>query len=115
MSYFFLSLAIVLNIVGQFSLKYGVNLYTELSGVIKFPNILFTKYVALGFALYGTSALFWIRAISSINLNVAYPTLAFGYVLVYFVSALLFGEPISFRGVIGISFIVVGVILIHVK
>lgn len=115
MKYIFLSSAIICNVIGQFSLKHGVNLYTEKFNSLNIVNVLFTKYVFLGFILYGISALFWIKAISKINLNIAYPTLAFGYVIIYFISGLILKEPIYTRGIIGIIFILMGIILIHLK
>lgn len=115
MKYLYLILSIALNIIGQFSLKHGVNLNLKQFSSLKFPEVLTSKYIIIGFLFYGVSALFWIKSIAQINLNVAYPTLAFGYVLVYFLSASIFKEPINIHGVIGVIAIVIGIILIHLK
>lgn len=115
MKLFYLFLAIILNIIGQFSLKQGVNLNIEKFTSVKFPEIFMSKYTIIGFMLYGVSAIFWIKAIAKINLNIAYPTLAFGYVIVYFLSAIVFQESIHFKGIIGVFFILVGIMLVHLK
>ena len=106
--------SIIFNILGQFSLKYGINNF-----MFKYEGInislFFKRFIILGFILYGISAVFWVSALSKINLNVAYPTLAFGYVIVYFISHIVFGEPIYFKGIIGIILILTGILLIHIK
>ena len=78
---------------------------------------LFLKYftnlhILSGLLLYTLSAVVWIFAISKVQLSIAYPMVASGYVLVVILSYLLLHEPVSCMRVLGLMVIVSGVIII---
>jgi multidrug transporter EmrE-like cation transporter len=103
----FLTIAIGLGAVGQVSLKYGMSKVSLggsslglAAGVIR---AIFTPYVFLGFLLYAISSCFWLVVISKWNLSFAYPMIAVGYILVVFLSRLLFKEvvtPLQWVGIV---------------
>ena len=65
-----------------------------------------------GVALYAVSAVFWISALSRVELSYAYPLLAVGYIVVAFVSWRLWGENLTLQRVMGTLVIAFGVYLV---
>ena len=57
------------------------------------------------------AALCWMLAMVKLDLSHAYPFVSLSFVLVLFLSALLFGEPLSWAKVAGVALIVCGVAL----
>jgi drug/metabolite transporter (DMT)-like permease len=55
------------------------------------------------------AALCWMLAMVKLELSHAYPFVSLSFVLVLFLSAVLFGEPLSWAKVLGILLIVAGV------
>ncbi|MED0738688.1 SMR family transporter [Aneurinibacillus thermoaerophilus] len=68
--------------------------------------------ILFGLFLYGLSALFWIFAISKVQLSYAYPMVAIGYVFVFVFSVLLFNESISNLRIVGLLTIIIGIMII---
>lgn len=77
--------------------------------------VIFTRpYVTVGFALYGASALLWLVILKNVQLSFAYPMIALSYVLVTFLSWLIFREHVNWISVTGLFFICCGVALVGV-
>jgi multidrug transporter EmrE-like cation transporter len=70
------------------------------------PNVL------LGLFFYAISTVFWLVALSKIELSVAYPMLSVGYILLMIISYILLNETITVYKVIGTLLVVAGVTLI---
>jgi multidrug transporter EmrE-like cation transporter len=70
------------------------------------PNVL------LGLFFYAISTVFWLIALSKIELSVAYPILSLGYILLMIISYFLLNESITFYKVIGTLLVVAGITLI---
>ncbi len=100
MTWFFLFLSLGLGVAGQLLLKKGVG---APGGMWQSPA------VWVGFGAYGIGSLIWLAVLSRLPLNLAYPVLALGYVLVVVASRFLFGERITWSKAIGCTLIVVGV------
>lgn len=66
----------------------------------------------LSFAVYAAATLLWIHLLRSVELSRAYPFMALSFVLVPFLSSLLFGDRITFVYAAGVVMIVVGVLVI---
>lgn len=66
-------------------------------------------WVAL--VLYGASTILWVKILSSIPLNRAYPFVALSYVIVPVVGYLIFDELLTMRYLLGISLIIAGVVI----
>jgi multidrug transporter EmrE-like cation transporter len=66
----------------------------------------------LGLMLYAVSAMFWISALSRVELSYAYPLLGAGYVLVGLVSWKLWGESFGLQRILGTLVVALGVILV---
>lgn len=109
------SLCIVLGAFGQIAMKQGmdnikINDMSELmTNLIK---ILTTPYVVLGVSLYIVATVFWLGALSSLDVSKMYPLLSLGYVLTAFLAFAFIHETITLTRWSGIAFIVIGAFLI---
>ncbi|MCR6547089.1 DMT family transporter [Dehalobacterium formicoaceticum] len=102
MGYVYLFLAISLELLGTFLLKYAAG---------------FTKLLpSLGCLIaYGLCFFLFSKALLSINLSVAYATWsAIGIIASVFISIGIFKETINFLGIIGVVLVIAGVILLNV-
>lgn len=113
-----LAASIVLNVCGQISIKQSILSYQSRAGSDVFFGaatalpMLTSPMTLLGLALYAVSAVFWISALSRVELSYAYPLLAAGYVLVGVVAWKLWGEGFGAQRIIGTLVVAVGVILV---
>lgn len=109
-------ISVFLGAMGQVLVKYGaVNL--EINFTIKYliPSIigiLKNLPVMLGIISYGLSFFIWIKVLSKVELSYAYPMVSIGYIITMIFSYFLFKENISFIRILGVVFIIIGVILI---
>jgi len=113
----YILISIILNVLGQFVIKYGLNridkslLQDKL--IVKVYHLFTYPYVMSGLLIYAISAVFWILALSKIELSVAYPMLSIGYVLVMLVSFFFLNEQMSLYKILGTLLVISGVILIQ--
>jgi len=113
-----LAASIVLNVCGQISIKQSIlNFQDAAGGTVYFGMatavpILTAPLTLLGLVLYAVSAVFWISALSRVELSYAYPLLGAGYVLVSVVSWKLWGEAFGLQRLIGTLVVALGVILV---
>jgi uncharacterized membrane protein len=71
-----------------------------------------SKFLYLGFFLYGTSAIIYITALSGNELSRIYPLVSLGYIWTILLSYLILNEKITKFKWISISLIVLGIIFI---
>lgn len=111
-------LSVLLGSIGQVILKLGANklgtlslslntIFQDIFRIIKVPEIL------IGLVLFGSSFLLWIKVLTKSDLSYAYPMVALGYINVIVFSYFLFNEQFTLMKVIGVAFIVVGVIVLN--
>ena len=111
-NFLLLFFCIALGVIGQLSLKHGMNSIGEIElDVSSLPGMLVRSfgnpYVLLGYIIYGVSSLSWLVVISRVELSLAYPMIAVGYVLIVILSRILFAEhvtPLRFVGTLVICF-----------
>jgi multidrug transporter EmrE-like cation transporter len=107
-----LVLAICLGAMGQIFLKSGVSqLGAHPAPALVLRSILTNARVFGGFACYGISSLFYIVALSRLELSYAYPMIALSYVMVTFLSWKYLGEHIPGLRVVGLAIIMTGVVV----
>lgn len=109
-------ISVFLGAMGQVLVKYGA-VSLELNFTIKYLlpsifNILKNMPVMLGIISYGLSFLLWIKVLSKVELSYAYPMVSLGYVITMIFSYFVFKENISFIRILGIAFIILGVVLV---
>ena len=109
-----LLLAIVMTTTGEMLTKAGLNRVGEPFS-FRWDIIwrTFTNWmVLLGFALIFGAAVLWLVVISRVNLSLAYPILALGYVITVVASWLFLSEPLTWQKVAGSVVICLGVGLV---
>lgn len=107
--------AVCFSVSGEVLLKRGMNKIGEISWPVAgdtITNMFQTWDLYGGFGLIGVGALFWLAALSRVDLSWAYPLLASGYVLILIVSALFLNEQVSLVRWSGAGLIIVGVYLV---
>lgn len=108
---------VLLNAAAQLLLKAGTNAVGHfefhLDNLIPVGfKLAFQPYIMGGMLCYAISLVVWIMALSRVPVSVAYPMLSIGYVINAFVAWQWFGEALAAQKLIGIGFIVVGVVLV---
>ncbi|ADK14401.1 MULTISPECIES: EamA family transporter [Clostridium] len=109
-------ISVFLGAIGQVLVKYGaVNLNLNFTIKYLIPSILSILKnlpVMLGIISYGLSFLLWIKVLSKVELSYAYPMVSLGYIITMVFSYFMFKENISFIRILGVAFIMLGVILV---
>jgi len=108
---------VMLNAAAQLLLKAGSRAITDVSFSLANSWTLATRMalnppILGGLALYVISVVFWILALSRVDVSVAYPMLSIGYIVSALAGWLLFSEVLSAARVAGIVVIIVGVWLV---
>jgi drug/metabolite transporter (DMT)-like permease len=112
-----LCLSIGLAVGGQLSMKAGMNKVGEVKAAdLSQPfelvgRVVRSVWAVMGVLLYAISAIFWLIVLSRVNLSVAYPMVAAGYVVVVLYSWLVFKESVRWFSWIGLFLIVAGVVI----
>ncbi len=109
-----LVVAILFSTTGELFFKKGMTavggLEFTLPGLVR---TFMTWQVLLGFALFFTGAVVWLKVLSLADLSWAYPMLALGYPLVVIESRVLLGEPVDAARIIGSLVILAGVAIMY--
>jgi len=103
--------------VGQLMLKKGMSSTGPLTlSLNQFGSILgrmaTNPYVVAGLSIYALSTLFWLLALSRVDLSFAYPFASLSYLVMLFAAWQLFKEDISILRLAGTLVICIGVIII---
>jgi drug/metabolite transporter (DMT)-like permease len=110
-----LFLSLLASVGGQFLLKAGAvklgkvstgNVVSHIVGMVTTPEVL------AGLALYGMGAIAYILLLTRVNLSVASPAIALSYVFAVLIGFFVFKEVIPIERIVGLGFIVCGVILV---
>ena len=105
--------SIFLGVIAQLIMKKGMNEIgtVELSQIFEISLLLkiFTnRYIVLGVMFYVFGLLFWLIALSSMDVSKTYPLQSLGYVIVLFGSFFFLGESLSLSRGFGIFLIILG-------
>jgi multidrug transporter EmrE-like cation transporter len=116
-SLLFILLGVLLNAAAQLLLKAGTNAvgrfdFTPDNIVPVGMKLALEPHVLGGVACYVVSLLVWLLGLSRVEVSIAYPMLSIGYVLNALAAWYLFGESLTAQKLIGIGFIVAGVVLV---
>ena len=95
-------ISIVLLSGGQTAIKYGLN---SIGGVNLSEGI-------VGFVLYGISAILWLDVLSKLDFSLAFPMVALTYVFTLLIGRFFFGEAVGWERILGVMFIIIGVIFL---
>jgi len=75
-------------------------------------NVLLNPWIIGGFALYGLGALVWLLVLARVDVSLAYPFVALGFVVTAALGYLLLGEPMTTAKIAGIALVTAGVVVL---
>jgi drug/metabolite transporter (DMT)-like permease len=105
-------LAAITASVGSLFLKFGAEKFHIAFTLKGIMDILENWKLLLGIFLYVLSAAIFIVALSMADLSVAYPLTSISYIFVTILSAIFLKERIHLYKVLGVGFIILGVVLV---
>ncbi len=110
-----LLMSVVASVAGQLFLKIGAlklekvnmaNVVNQILGILSIPELM------IGLACYGLGAIAYILLLTRVKLSVAAPSASLVYVFSVLLGYFIFKESIPSVRLLGLSFIVCGVILV---
>jgi drug/metabolite transporter (DMT)-like permease len=116
MAYLYVLVTIIFTVYGQIILKWRINsLQVELPVSLedKFMRLimLFTDfYILSAFISAFLASLFWMAAMTKIELTKAYPFMSLAPVLVFLIGVGFLGETFTWGKIIGLVFVIIGMI-----
>ncbi len=113
----FIMAGVLLNATAQLLLKAGTNAigrfeFTADNIVPIGMKLALEPHIAGGVACYVVSLVVWLIGLSRVDVSIAYPMLSIGYVINALAAWYLFGESLTAQKLVGIGFIVLGVVLV---
>jgi len=116
LAYFYILATLLFTVYGQLILKWRIAYYGTLpvslaDKVIFFSKLLLDPFIISGFVAAFVAALCWMATMTKFDLSYAYPFMSLSFVLVLILSALFFHEPITTAKVLGVIFILAGIII----
>ncbi len=113
----YILISVLAGAVGQVLLKKGMGSMGPLTLTIsQLGNVLWrigtNPYVIIGLAIYVSGTVFWLTALSRVDLSYAYPFASLSYVVMLIASWLLFNENITPLRLLGTLIVCIGVFLI---
>ena len=117
LSILYILVSVLAGAVGQIMLKKGMSSMGPLTlSVSELGSILWriatNPFVIIGLAIYVSGTVFWLVALSRVELSYAYPFASLSYVVMLVASWLLFREDISAMRLLGTLVVGLGVFLI---
>ncbi|MCX7086990.1 MAG: EamA family transporter [Methylococcales bacterium] len=114
--YFYIFGTILFTVYGQLILKWRITHYGQLPAEAwdKFyflAKLILDPFLLSGFASTLIAAVFWIAAMTKFDISYAYPFMSLAFVLVLLLSACFFKEPVTLNKMLGMAFIVTGIII----
>ena len=113
-----LSLCILLSVMAQVVMKRGMNeicvieSFGALFDLGQLFKIVTNKFVFTGLVAYAIAMIFWLGALSQLDVSFMYPLLSLGYVLIALFAMAFLGETVTLERWIGIILIIIGVYFI---
>ena len=116
MSYLYIAFTILLTVYGQVVIKWQV------LGAGAFPEapadklhflfaLLLNPWIISAFAAALLASVFWMAAMTKLQLSHAYPFMSLAFVLVLLASGVFFHEPITLPKIIGVALVVAGLVV----
>lgn len=113
----YILISVLLSATGQILLKNGMNkIGTITLSANDLPNILLrmatNPFVIIGIGVYVAGTVFWLSALSRVDLSYAYPFASLSYIVMLIASWQLFSESITPMRLAGTFVVIMGVFLI---
>lgn len=116
MNYLYIALTILLTVYGQIVIKWQAGLAGALptgggDKLFFLFRLMLNPWVLSGFCAAFLASLAWMAAMTKLPLSHAYPFMSLAFVLVMFLSALFFQEPLTWPKIVGMACIVAGIVI----
>lgn len=116
MGFIYIFATISLTVYGQLIVKWRVAkagpLPANLMPKLRFlMALLLDPWIASALLLAVLAAVSWMAAMTKFELSYAYPFMSLAFVLVLFLSAIIFREPMTLAKVMGVGLVVTGIIV----
>jgi multidrug transporter EmrE-like cation transporter len=116
MNHLYILITILLTVYGQIVIKWQVKLAGAFpqDNIEKFQYIiklLLNPWIVSSLTCAFLASLTWMVAMTKLPLSYAYPFMSLAFILVMFLSAIFFKEPITINKSLGLAFIVLGIII----
>lgn len=112
----FIISSVLLNALAQILLKAGMKQFGNIelkNNIINTSvSIALNPYIITGFISYGVSIILWLWVLSKVDVSLAYPFQALGYIVVTILAWLIFQEDITLTRIIALMFISIGLIIL---
>lgn len=114
--YFYIFGTIVFTVYGQLILKWRVAIYQDIpqplfEKIIFFLKLFIDPYLASGIASAFVASMFWLMAMTKFEISYAYPFMSLAFVLVLIFSVFLFNESLNLYKILGLFFIILGIVI----
>ena len=114
----YILISVLASTVGQLLLKKGMNSIGSVTlSLNQLPSVLWQMAtnlnVFIGLAIYFGGTIFWLAALSRVDLSYAYPFASLSYMVMLVASWLMFDEKITLSRLLGTVVIGIGVLLIY--
>lgn len=114
--YFYIFGTVAFTVYGQLILKWRINQYEALpleltEKLIFLAKLFLDPFLVSGLASAFIASLFWIMAMTKFEISYAYPFMSLAFVLVFLFSVFMFEESINAYKIIGLIFIVLGILI----
>ena len=115
-NFIFIISSVLLNALAQILLKAGMKQFGNIelkNNIINTSvSIVLNPYIITGFISYGVSIILWLWVLSKVDVSLAYPFQALGYIVVTILAWLIFQEDITLTRIIALMFISIGLIIL---
>lgn len=112
----FIVSSVLLNALAQILLKAGMKNFNNIdlkNNIMQtFLSISLNPYIISGFISYGISIILWLWVLSKVDVSLAYPFQALGYIVVTILAWLIFQENVNMTRIIALIFITLGLIIL---
>lgn len=114
--YFYIFGTVAFTVYGQLVLKWRISQYGELpvqlnEKLLYLAKLFLDPFLMSGLASAFIASIFWLMAMTKFEISYAYPFMSLAFVLVLIFSVFVFKESLSLYKIIGMVFIVIGIII----
>lgn len=113
-SFILVVISVTLSAFGQTAFKIGVERVSfapDAAVIGKVLGFAASPYVIAGLLFYGVGTLFWLFALRTLELSLAYPFVAISFIVVFLIGILALGEPFNMMRLAGLLIITLGLVV----
>lgn len=117
LNHFYLFLAISFGVASQLIIKWKMGQYSFADYETMYDKFVFAfsmllnPYIMISLTFTLLAGVTWMIAMTKFDISYAYPFTTLAFVFVFIFSVVFFGEPVSWQKIVGLLFIIVGLII----